>query len=555
MEKRSAFGVNLSMTIGKKLTIGVSALAALILGMSYSSLTALEKLGDHLDGSINQLSKKLTLSRAMGQEFYELQAAESGAQLGLINTDPQSYLPNVQRFDAVARRIEKQIQEFRSLLATEPGTQSLRQIEEGLEAWLPLHEQYLEFAQKKEYSNAQNLMTQAIYPVLLRMEKGAEDLIQQQREALTKSHRDARLTISWNRWLTALLVGLAFGVGGVVILVARAISSKLRAVTGEMSAGADQVAAAASQVAGSSQALSQAASEQASSLEETSASSEEITSMTRKNAENAQAAARLATAVDGKVSEANHSLKEMITSMQEINTASDKISRIIKVIDEIAFQTNILALNAAVEAARAGEAGLGFAVVADEVRNLAQRSAQAAKDTAAMIEESISKSSEGSAKLNQVAEAIVAITESATKVKTLADEVNLGSQEQTRGMDQIAQAISRMEQVTQQTAASAEASASASEQLSSHASTMRVAAARLRAMVDGGALDNLRSAPQANRQASPASSGSKPAAANPKKSHFRVSKGIPAMKSPPSKPPTPSERDDFPPDGGEFREF
>ena len=122
-------------------------------------------------------------------------------------------------------------------------------------------------------------------------------------------------------------------------------------------------------------------------------------------------------------------VKEMITSMEEINTASDKISRIIKVIDEIAFQTNILALNAAVEAARAGEAGLGFAVVADEIRRLAQRSAQAAKDTAAMIEESIGKSSEGSAKLNQVAEAILAITESATKVKTLSDEVNLGSQE------------------------------------------------------------------------------------------------------------------------------
>lgn len=210
--------------------------------------------------------------------------------------------------------------------------------------------------------------------------------------------------------------------------------------------------------------------------------------MTRKNAENAQMTARLTQEVDAKVRDANASLKEMIASMKEINTASDKISRIIKVIDEIAFQTNILALNAAVEAARAGEAGLGFAVVADEVRSLAQRSAQAAKDTAAMIEESIAKSNEGSIKLNQVAQAIAAITDSAQKVKTLADEVNLSSQEQTRGMEQIAQAISQMEQVTQKTAASAEESASASEELSAQAENMRSAVRRLRAMVDGAAV-------------------------------------------------------------------
>jgi len=267
-----------------------------------------------------------------------------------------------------------------------------------------------------------------------------------------------------------------------------------------------------------------------------------------------QAAARRTTPVDGKVSESTHSFKEINTSMQEINTASDKISRIIRVIDEIAFQTNILALNAAVEAARAGGAGLpGFAVVADEVMGLAQRSAQAAKDTAAMIEESIGNSSEGRAKLDQVAEIISAITESAALVKTLSDEVNLGSQEQTRGMDQIAQAISQMEQVTQETAASAERSASASKQLSSHANTMRAAASRLRAMVDGETPDNVESAPRARRQAAPAPRSPKPAAANTRKPQARISSGGPALKSPLSEAPTQSAKDDFPPDLGEFR--
>jgi methyl-accepting chemotaxis protein/methyl-accepting chemotaxis protein-1 (serine sensor receptor) len=175
----------------------------------------------------------------------------------------------------------------------------------------------------------------------------------------------------------------------------------------------------------------------------------------------------------------------MVVAMGDIKASSDKVARIIKVIDEIAFQTNILALNAAVEAARAGEAGMGFAVVADEVRNLAQRCAQAAKDTAALIEESIGKSNEGKVRVDQVAVAIRAITEESAKVKTLVDEVTLGSQEQTRGIEQVARALTQMEQVTQQSAASAEESAAAAEELTAQASTLMEVVGQLSAMVGG----------------------------------------------------------------------
>ena len=170
-------------------------------------------------------------------------------------------------------------------------------------------------------------------------------------------------------------------------------------------------------------------------------------------------------------------------SMQEINSSSDKISKIIKVIDEIAFQTNILALNAAVEAARAGEAGMGFAVVADEVRNLAQRSAQAARDTAGLIEESIAKSNDGKTKLDLVATAVHSIIASADKVKVLVDEVNVGSQEQARGIEQVSRAIQQMEKITQTNAASAEESASASEELSAQSEALKAIAGRLNHMV------------------------------------------------------------------------
>ena len=251
----------------------------------------------------------------------------------------------------------------------------------------------------------------------------------------------------------------------------------------QIAEGADRVHAGAAQITTASQLLAEGTSQQAASLEETSASTEEINSMARRNSENSRSAATLVKQSDEKFTDTNHSLKDMVLAMGEITASSDKIAKIIKVIDEIAFQTNILALNAAVEAARAGEAGMGFAVVADEVRNLAQRSAQAARDTAALIEESISKSNGGKVKVDQVATAIQTITEQSTQVKTLVDEVQLGSEEQSRGIEQIGKAIIQMEQVTQRSAASAEESASTAQELSSQSAALKEIVTRLNAQV------------------------------------------------------------------------
>ena len=205
-----------------------------------------------------------------------------------------------------------------------------------------------------------------------------------------------------------------------------------------------------------------------------------------KNAENSKQSTELMGLVDERVGDANRALQEMIGAMDSIGASSGKIAKIIKAIDEIAFQTNILALNAAVEAARAGEAGAGFAVVADEVRNLAQRSAQAARDTATLIEESIAVSGSGTAKVGLVSAAIKAINDGAGKVRVLVDEVSAGSEEQARGIDQISHAIRQMEQVTQSSAAGSEEAAAAGEQLAAQAQQLTHVMQELRAMVMGG---------------------------------------------------------------------
>ncbi len=292
-------------------------------------------------------------------------------------------------------------------------------------------------------------------------------------------------------WSIAILAFSVVSGGLLAFSIVRSVNGVLTRAVIELSESAEQVSSAAHQVSGSSQSLAQGSSEQAASLEETSASSEEMSSMTRKNAENSQQAAAFMNAVSQRVAEANRTLADMMASMEQIGASSGKISKIIKVIDEIAFQTNILALNAAVEAARAGEAGMGFAVVAEEVRNLAQRSAQAARDTTSLIEESILKSTEGSRKLEEVATSIVGITESAGKVKTLVDEVEASSKEQAQGIDQISKAVAQMDQVTQKTAANAEESASASEELNAQSQALMWVVKRLRDLVGADSEDSV----------------------------------------------------------------
>ena len=261
-------------------------------------------------------------------------------------------------------------------------------------------------------------------------------------------------------------------------------------VMGEINRAADQVSAGAKQVSDSSQSLSQGTTEQASSIEEITSSITQIAAQTKQNAVNAGQANELAVTAKNDAISGNNQMWEMLKSMEEINESSGNISKIIKVIDEIAFQTNILALNAAVEAARAGQHGKGFAVVAEEVRNLAARSANAAKETTMLIEGSIKKVEAGTRIANNTAEALSKIVEGASKAAELVAEIADASNEQATGITQVDQAITQVSQVTQTNTATAEQSASASEELAGQADTLKTMIGRFRIRKAASSLGN-----------------------------------------------------------------
>ena len=339
--------------------------------------------------------------------------------------------------------------------------------------------------------HAEKIYNSESMPALAAVQDKLRDMNELVADRASVARQQMQSSAKWTRAVVLVLSIIAgvlgvFAAAWIVITTTRA----LRGIVSGMQSGAVQVDAASNQVSSASQQLASGAGEQAASVEETSASLEEMAAMTRRNADSARQASDVTHDVSSEADSGKAAMSRMTEVIGRIKSSTDDTAKIIKTIDEIAFQTNLLALNAAVEAARAGDAGKGFAVVAEEVRNLAQRSAEAARSTSDLIEDSRVNSDSGVTACSDVGEILDRIVEGIANLSNLVTEVSTASDEQARGVEQVTVAINQIDQVTQGNAASAEETASASEELSAQAAEMNEMVSELVRLVEGARRDN-----------------------------------------------------------------
>ena len=401
----------------------------------------------------------------------------------IIGTWKSQFRRSSELFTETERLFDKLYKKSEELRATSDSPEELKFIDENLAAaknYQAQMDSFLAIWLKREELNKErnDVANQVLDLTKSTAELGMEDTSKGSQSAGTA------LAAATGIMILGLIIGAILAILLAFLITAGITKAIIKIVT-SLNEGSDQTSAAAQQVASSSQQLSQGATEQASSLEETSSALDEMTSMIKQNADNAAKASQMATEAKSHAEKGGVSMTEMQSSMKSIGESADKVGKIIKTIEEIAFQTNILALNAAVEAARAGEHGKGFAVVADEVRNLAQRASLAAKDTQALIENSQTQTKQGAEVTKKAGAALLQILDAVKKVADMVNEIALASKEQAEGINQVTHAISQMDQVTQQNAASAEESAAAAEQLSSQADNIKDMVLGLQQIVSG----------------------------------------------------------------------
>jgi methyl-accepting chemotaxis protein/methyl-accepting chemotaxis protein-1 (serine sensor receptor) len=473
------------MTIKSKLFASYGLIVLLTLVMGGTSVVVLHGLSEATRELGDVQAGKLFASSELNADAIKLASLERGILIRTINSDPQRAEKNIASYREAVSDARKRISDMRALGLTPKGAEFVDEMQSNLDRSEPIFDRYVGFIRggSAHLKEATDINIGELLPALDGVQEAALKLMLRVREQMTQASTDAQAESSHGLWLEGSMVVLSLLVGLGVVFIIRGLDAQLRQNVMELTDGSDQVASAALQVSSSSQSLAREASEQAAMIEETSASAEEINAMAKRNAAGAQNASTLVSEAAKSTEEANQAVSDCVQAMDAIGESSNKIAKTLQVIDKIAFQTNILALNAAVEAARAGEAGMGFAVVAEEVRNLAQRCAQAAQETSALIELSQENSETGREKIEVLVESGQKVNTVFARMRVLVEEISSSSQEQGRGIDQIGRAINKMEQGTQQSAANAEESAAAAEELNAQSDALRQVSRSLGLMV------------------------------------------------------------------------
>ncbi len=471
------------MNARRKLLYSVSSLAAAVVVLGATGLVSVHRLGAELDESANITSRKLILFGAFKGNVLDMRLALRECMYHSAATNASEFDSSAAKFLDRLKQAQQVAEQIRPLLVTEKGKKLVAALASGVAEYGDAGGRGIALMKGGNSAEAERLVAERIGPNGEQIVKQIDGFMDVQDTYVRNASLESASSVTLAKQMFLLLLGAGIAASAVALAVQRGLNRQLRQMSGELARGAEQVSSAARQVASASQGLAQGASEQAAAAEEVSSAVESIAAMTRDNLESGKESARLMGDAQSTGVLVRNAMEGTALAVTEIVEANGKIGRILKSIDEISFQTNILALNAAVEAARAGEAGAGFAVVADEVRSLAQRCADAARETAEFVERNGASAGSATAHLDEVRATWQQSGTIRDRVKHLSDQIATSSAEQSRGVQEIAQALTEMNGVTQQSAAQAEETAAASQQLTGQAEVLASASAQLESLV------------------------------------------------------------------------